>query len=197
MDKQNQKIYVLDTSILIEDPDVFYKLGGSEIIVPTAVVKEIDGLKRHPDPKEPKAKAARKVARMLDRLGSYQDIAAGARTSVGSVVRIYNQYAAIDDLASEADNRVVGASIKIKSEMGEVTLLTTDNNMRTIARAYGVRSEFYPFDLKFDWMEGRKVPESIPEAEILKFDGSHVENEQKYLMTFMAAVAVFILLMAL
>ncbi len=65
-----KKTYVLDTSVLIEDPDVFYKLGDGNIVLPTAVIREIDGLKRNPDPDDPRAKASRKVARLLDRLGS-------------------------------------------------------------------------------------------------------------------------------
>lgn len=147
MDKK-RKTYVLDTSVVIEDPDVFYKLGDGDVVIPTAVIKEIDGIKRNPDPEEPRAKAARKVARTLDRLGSYQDIATGARTSSGSKVRICSRYTAIDDLASNADNRIVGTAIKLKEESDEkVILVSTDGNMRNIARAYKITAENYPFYL--------------------------------------------------
>lgn len=143
-----RKTYVLDTSVVIEDPDVFYKLGDGEVVIPTAVIKEIDGIKRNPDPEEPRAKAARKVARTLDRLGSYQDISTGAITSSGSTVRICNRYTVIDDLASNADNRIVGTAIKLKEESDEkVILVSTDGNMRNIARAYRIRAENYPFYL--------------------------------------------------
>ncbi len=94
--KDKTKTYVLDTSVLINDPDVFYKLGDNQIIIPTAVIKEIDGLKRNPDPEEPRTKAARKVSRMLDRLGSSQDISTGAKTYAGSTVRISTKYKVID-----------------------------------------------------------------------------------------------------
>jgi predicted ribonuclease YlaK len=140
------KTYVIDTSVLIEDPDVLYKLGNSEIVIPIAVIKEIDGLKRNPDSGEPRAKAARKVARTLDMLGSLQDIATGARTSAGSTVRICRKHAVIDDLASNADNRIVGSAIKIKEEtQGNVILVSTDGNMRTVTRAYGITAKNYPF----------------------------------------------------
>lgn len=148
MDDVRKKIFVIDTSVLIEDPDVFYKLGGNEIIVPTAVIKELDGLKRHPDPDEHRAKAARQVTRTLDMLGSYQDISTGARTSAGSIVRIYNQYQVIDDLASSADNRIVGTAIKLKEEgTGRVILVSTDGNMRNVTRSYKIKAENYPFYL--------------------------------------------------
>jgi rRNA maturation endonuclease Nob1 len=143
-----KKIFVIDTSVLIEDPDVLFKLGGNEIVIPTAVIKELDGLKRHPDPDEHRAKAARQVTRTLDMLGSYQDISTGARTSAGSIVKICNQYQVIDDLASSADNRIVGTAIRLKEQSaGLVILVSTDGNMRNVTRSYKIKAENYPFYL--------------------------------------------------
>lgn len=148
MDDVRKKIFVIDTSVLIEDPDVLFKLGGNEIVIPTAVLKELDGLKKHPDPDEHRAKAARQVTRTLDMLGSYQDISTGARTSAGSIVRICNQYKVIDDLVSSADNRIVGTAIKLKEEgIGRVILVSTDGNMRNVTRSYKIKAENYPFFL--------------------------------------------------
>jgi len=158
--KENSKTYVLDTNVLINDPDVIYKLGANEIVIPTAVIKEIDGLKRHPDPDEPKAKAARKVTRTMDVLGSSQDISRGARTSTGSSVRICHKYAGIDDLASNADNRIVGTAIQLKKEtQGRVILISRDGNVRNVARAYGIKAENYPFYMGAPDMPKERVPQ--------------------------------------
>jgi len=148
LDDVRKKIFVIDTSVLIEDPDVLFKLGGNEIVIPTAVIKELDGLKKHPDPDEHRAKAARQVTRTLDMLGSYQDISTGARTSAGSIVRICNQYQVIDDLASNADNRIIGTAIKLREEgTGRIILVSTDGNMRNVTRSYKIKAENYPFSL--------------------------------------------------
>jgi predicted ribonuclease YlaK len=156
-----RKTYVLDTSVLIEDPDVLYKFKGNELVIPTAVIKEIDGLKRDPDHDSYRAKAAREVARTLDRLGSYQDIATGAKTSAGSVIRICTEYRVIDDLASKADNRIVGTAIKLKEETaGQVILVSTDGNMRNVTRAYKIRAENYPL------CRGDAI--DLPKTELLK-----------------------------
>ena len=40
-----ENVYVVDTSVIIADPDVFCKLGRHRIIVPIAVKKELNGLK--------------------------------------------------------------------------------------------------------------------------------------------------------
>ncbi|MGO9613521.1 MAG: PIN domain-containing protein [Dissulfurispiraceae bacterium] len=145
MKQERKNIYVIDTCALIDDPDIFYKLGDNQIVIPTAVIKELDYLKRNPDPKEPRAKAARKVVRTLDMLSSQQNIAAGAKTSAGSIVRIIGRHMPIDDLASNADNRVVGTALKLKEEThGKVILVSTDGNMRNVTRSYGIEATGHP-----------------------------------------------------
>jgi len=166
------KTYVLDTSVLINDPDVFYKLGDSQIIIPTAVIKEIDGLKRNPDPEEPRAKAARKVSRMLDRLGSSQDISIGAQTYAGSTVRISTKYQVIDDLASNADNRIVGTAIRLKEDtQANLILVSTDGNMRSVTRSYGIKAENYPFYLgdAFDRSKASLLEHKTPSLDLYPF----------------------------
>src|SRR5208337_3590904 len=141
--KQKEKTYIVDTSVLIDDPDLFYKLGKSQIVVPTAVIRELDGLKN--STVAATASSARKVSRTLDRLGTTQNIASGARTSAGSTVRICNRYQTVNDLNSVADNKIVGTALKLNGESENVIILTTDGNMRNIARAHWLRAEAYPF----------------------------------------------------
>ena len=144
MKQEQQKTYVVDTSILINEPDIFYKLGKSKIVIPTAVIRELDGLKN--SSVAATSSAARRVSRILDRLGTHGNIAAGAKTSVGSTVRICNRYATVNDLASIADNKIIGTALKLQEETGTlVTVLTTDGNMRNVARAHNLRAEAYPF----------------------------------------------------
>jgi PhoH-like ATPase len=139
-----EKVFVLDTCVILEDPDVFFKLGRKWIVVPTAVIRELDGLKRSSDSK--KACAARRAARTLDDLSYRQNITIGAITSAGSAVRIFNRYETLDDLESWADNRILGAAVRLKSENAHynVVIVTKDRNMRTVGRVYGIEAENYP-----------------------------------------------------
>lgn len=139
--------YVLDTTTILYRPDIFYHLQG-RIYVPMAAIKEIDGHKRADGDR---GAAARKAARILDVLGSYEEydesknVADGVSVSTGGSVIVYPFADDIDVLASEADNRIVGAAIRIKRETGEnVVLLTSDINMRTVARAYKIKARLYP-----------------------------------------------------
>ncbi len=137
---EKRKIYLLDTTVLIENPDIMYELGDADVIIPLAVIKEMDGLKNNTE--NIVAQAARKVGREIDRLGSYGDLLNGIKLSSEPVLKIYTGYDDVDGLISEQDNRIVGAAAKIQRETGKkVILLTTDINMRTVARAYGINAE--------------------------------------------------------
>jgi rRNA-processing protein FCF1 len=139
----NKKTYVLDTTVLIYDSDVIFKDGTADFVIPMAVIKELDGLKKSEDGNV--ARSARQVSRTLDRLSSYSELAQGVRLATGSILKVYSGYTAIDDLASDADNKIVGATIKLKKEVTNLVLCTTDNNMRVVARAHGIVAEPYLF----------------------------------------------------
>ena len=47
-----EEVFVLDTCVILEDPDVFFNLGPKWIVVPTAVIRELDGLKQSRDSKK-------------------------------------------------------------------------------------------------------------------------------------------------
>ena len=142
MNKGPIKTYVLDTTVLIYDPDIMFKTGEADWVIPLAVIREIDGLKN--SDKDLVAKAARQIARTLDRFGSYGDLITGIKLPTGRILRIYSKFQRIDELASETDNRILGTAIKLISEGYKVTLFTMDSNMRTVARIYGVNTEHFP-----------------------------------------------------
>ena len=143
MNKGPIKTYVLDTTVLIYDPDIMFKTGEADWVIPLAVIREIDGLKN--SDKDLVAKAARQIARTLDRFGSYGDLSAGVKLPTGRILRIIEGFEKIDALASDADNKILGAALLLKNAGENVTLFTVDANMRTVARVYGIKAEYSPF----------------------------------------------------
>lgn len=143
MGKEQKKTYVLDTTVVLYDPDVFFKTGEADWVIPLAVIREIDGLKN--SDKDLVAKAARQLARTLDRLGSYGDLVKGVRLPTGRTLRVLAEYKRIDVLSSDADNKIVGLALLLKEAGEEVTLFTTDTNMRSTARILGLTAEYSPF----------------------------------------------------
>ena len=141
--------YVLDTTVLLYEPDVMYKLKDNVIVIPAVVIKEIDGLKRNQN--ENTAQAARQVARTLDLFGSYADLTDGVRLSTGGILKVSNEHIEIDALESKADNKILGTALLIKKVSGgKVVVLTTDTNMRTVARINKIKGEFYPFGADYE-----------------------------------------------
>lgn len=143
MDNKPGRVYVLDTTVLIYDPDILSKIAEADWVIPLVVIRELDGLKS--SNKELVAKAARKIARTLDRLSSYGDLVTGVKLPTGRTLRVFAGYESVDALASDADNKILGAALMLKQLGEDVTLFTTDTNMRTVARAYGVKAEYTPF----------------------------------------------------
>jgi PIN domain len=140
--KESYKTYVIDTTVLIGDPDIFYKIAGV-VVIPFVVLRELDGLKYSDHIHI--ARAARKVSRILDRLWSYNDLAEGVKLPTGAVLKIINAFDPLNALASDADNRIVGTALKLQREgVPDIVLVSTDNNMRIAAKALGLKEEYWP-----------------------------------------------------
>ena len=70
----SKKVVVLDTNVLLHDPDAPSNFGSDRIVLPIRVVEEIDRFKR--DPSE-KGRNSRRVARLLDGLRQRGNLADG------------------------------------------------------------------------------------------------------------------------
>lgn len=142
----NKKTYVLDTTVMIYDPEIFYKLGNADIVLPIAAIKELDGLKKSNS--DLVSKSAREVSRFLDRLSSYSDLTEeGGKVSSGGRVFIEKNYEKVEGLDSEVDCKIVGTALYLKNKgVKNLILSTTDTNMRVVGRSYGIRVEQIPYE---------------------------------------------------
>ena len=60
-----KKIYVLDTNVLLQDPNAVFAFEDNEVVIPAVVLEEIDSKKRNADEL---GRNARFTSRMLDGL---------------------------------------------------------------------------------------------------------------------------------
>ena len=118
------KTYVLDTTVLINNPDIVSRLKG-KVVIPLAVIGQLDGLKNNEDIVV--AQRARQASRAI----------LEAQTK-GKVEIMNNFKKGIKTLDSEADNKIIGTCLTLKEQGEDVNLLTTDVNMRITARSMGV-----------------------------------------------------------
>ena len=61
----SRKSYVLDTNILLHDPDAITKFHDNDVVIPMMVLEELDTMKRQSDEL---GKNARSVLRFIDSL---------------------------------------------------------------------------------------------------------------------------------
>jgi rRNA-processing protein FCF1 len=121
------KTYVLDTSALINYPDIISTIKRHNVVIPGAVIRQLDYLKDSDD------KSAAWCSRMASQsIEKYQRM---------KNVTITRDMVKVNMLNSGADNQIVGTGIWLKNNGHNVCLLSTDRNMRIAARTYGIEAE--------------------------------------------------------
>lgn len=136
-----QSVYVLDTSVLLHDPRAPLSFPGAVVVIPAAVVEELDAKKHNPDELGTKARAA---ARLLDELRGTGRLADGVPAPHDSVIRVELNHRATEDLnrfflEESADNRILAVAHNLRKEHPEgVTLVSRDVILRIKADALGL-----------------------------------------------------------
>src|ERR1700678_702946 len=164
------KTFVLDTNVLIHDPQSIYKFQENNLAIPVEVLEELDGIKTEQSTE--RGRNARRVHRILQELlPDSRSMHEGVELPTGGTLSvIINPYLAepgrrspamdrlkaiLPDL-SKQDNRIIASALFVQERYPPPTILVTkDVNVQLKARAVGLESEDYLND---------KVPEDIDEA---------------------------------
>ena len=137
-------IYVLDTNVLLDDPTAIFDYEEHEIIIPLAVVEELDNQKRKTSDI---GYNARETSRILDELRLKGRLNEGIKLKNGSILKIV-----IDKKelklpphlsASKYDNRILTTAIDLQESNPEkeVIMVSNDINLRLIANAFDLKAE--------------------------------------------------------
>lgn len=147
--------YVLDTNVLLHNPNALFSFPNSHLVIPLAVIEEIDDQKKRQDEV---GRNARLVSRRLDDLRSRGRLSQGVTLPNGSIVRVelnhVDDHVLPKDLASHKyDNRILALVHSLSKEASaEVILVTKDLNLRIKADVLGIRAQDYESD-KVDYRE--------------------------------------------
>ena len=143
----DRKIYVLDTNVLISDPEALFKFQDNVIVIPDVVIEELDNHKKDTGDR---GYNVRQVHRNLEKLRQTGRISEGVPTPEGGVVMVVPSYSEneypIGWMNDKADNMIVMTAKRIQShtENSErVILVTNDTNVHIKADAVNVKSEVY------------------------------------------------------
>jgi PhoH-like ATPase len=143
------KNYILDTNVLLHDPNSILNFQENNVLIPIEVIEEIDRFKREGSEL---GQNARSVSRALDGLRSQGRLSEGVKLSNGGCLRIvfYDGKAAANvDLGSNSvDSRIVKTAWAIfNADKAIPTILVTkDINLRIKADALGLEAEDYETD---------------------------------------------------
>jgi PhoH-like ATPase len=146
-----KKIYVLDTNVLLYDPQALNKFDDNAIIVPITVIEEIDRFKK--DMNET-GRNARQVSRIMDAFRKKGSLSKGLPLTSGGTLRIeiYEEHV-MKRLPPElreqrGDNRILAVAVDLMENEPDtpVILVTKDTNLRIKADALGLLAQDYESD---------------------------------------------------
>ena len=149
------KTYVLDTNVLLHDPESLFAFQDNEVVLPLLVIEELDEHKRRPDEV---GRNARVVARRLDGMRSKGPISQGVPNDQGGIIRIELNHHDLTNLPAgvdpgKPDNLILAVALNLHRRSGRnVILVTKDLNLRIKADVIGVKTQDY-FNDKVDYTD--------------------------------------------
>ncbi|MFN6084752.1 MAG: PhoH family protein [Fluviicola sp.] len=146
---KRQKLFVLDTSVLLHDHHAIMNFAKQFVAIPITVLEELDKFKIGNDTKN---FSAREVIRFIDKLsgsGSLQEwISLGKDSGSFKVLLDTNPKGVNAEIAygsDKNDHKIINATLAVKQAetKREVILVTKDINLRIKAKALGILAEDY------------------------------------------------------
>jgi len=139
------KNYILDTNVLLHDPNSILNFEDNHVLIPIEVIEEIDRFKR--DSTE-RGQNARAVSRTLDELRKHGRLSEGVTLENGGKLRIiFRDENGHGDGNGKAtvDSRIVALALQIQksSPRRKTVLISKDINLRLKADALGLDAQDY------------------------------------------------------
>ena len=142
--------YVLDTSVLLSDPNALRRFAEHDVVLPVVVITELEAKRHHSE----LGYFARTALRHLDdlRIAFGRLDAPVPVNDAGGTVHVelnHTDPAALPDgfRLGDNDSRILAVALNYANEGREVTLVSKDLPMRVKASAVGLRAEEYRAEL--------------------------------------------------
>jgi len=149
--QSGKKTFVLDTSVLLADPGALYKFAEHEVIIPIAVIGELETKRDHPE----LGYFARAALRALDdlRLTHGRLDKALTVTPQGGTLSVELNHTDLSTLPQgflrdgTNDSRILAIAKNLMGDGKEVVLVTKDLPLRVKASSVGVEAQEYLAEL--------------------------------------------------
>jgi PhoH-like ATPase len=146
----DRRTYVLDTSVLLADPNAFTRFDEHEVVLPVVVVTELEAKRHHPE----LGYFARQALRLLDELRiRYGRLDAPIPIGdFGGTLRVELNHSDPGVLPAgfrlgDNDSRILAVARNLQAEGYDVTVVSKDLPLRVKASAVGLLAEEYRAEL--------------------------------------------------
>lgn len=144
---RTKKTYVLDTNVLLQSPGAIFAFTDNHVVIPEAVVEELDNFKKD---KSEKGVNARETIRTLDALRLNGKVTEGVRLDNGGDLRVEINHEVSTLPASwdisKPDNRIIQACVALRNKQELVFLVTRDAILRIKAEVVGIEAQDFRND---------------------------------------------------
>ena len=150
------KNYILDTNVVLHDPNALLNFADNNVLIPIEVIEEIDRFKRE---SSELGQNARTVSRMLDGFRGEGSLSEGVKLPNGGKLKIafqkngQNSHGHVNGdshilNSNSVDNRILAfaAGIQKAQPKNPTILVSKDINLRIKADALGLQAEDYESD---------------------------------------------------
>lgn len=144
------KNFVLDTNVLLHDPNALFKFQDNRVIIPITVIEELDHFKKDLNML---GRNARTVSKYVDRLRESGNLAEGVPLEHGGLLRVAFGGEGVSLLPAELkgqleDNQILGVALSARGRENDVpvVVVSKDTNLRIKADALGITAEDYESD---------------------------------------------------
>jgi len=182
-----RKTFVIDTNVLVHDPTAITKFKENDVVIPLAVLEELDGLKRNSDEV---GKNAREVVRYIDSLKADKtgDLHIGVEIPEGPKIRVHLELRAEKVTGfplplDRSSNKFLLLAYTLKQRGESVVIVSKDFVTRVKAEAMNLEAEDFE-NLKASYEEMyrgfRRVSSTKAEIDQFYKEGSLVLPEEGF-----------------
>ena len=145
-----KRTYVVDTNVLLHDPNALLVFQEHDVVLPITVIEEIDKFKRE---LTELGRSARTVSRQLDRMREQGRLAEGVPLPGGGTLRVViprgeDGHGLFGGAAANNDNVILATALRLHRDAAAaggmpVVFVSRDVNMRLKADALGMDAQDY------------------------------------------------------
>lgn len=145
-----KKTFVLDTNVLLHDPQALFSFEDNDLVIPMTVIEELDRFKKE---LSETGRNARQFSRIIDGLRDKAKLIDGVELETGGVLRVdlytqeQMQLLPPELHTDQGDNRILAVALNVRSRSdSQVVFVTKDINLRIKADVVGLTAEDYESD---------------------------------------------------